>query len=351
MGENVKIADSNLLCQENYIRFDDVIDEFEAPHSTYNDKLIVGINDDRSRFFIDSYPLQQDEETLCLMIDKEIEHLPRNHYSMRLRNGELDLSLRKLAVDWIWKAISHYGFGPLCFCLSVNYLDRFLSIYEFPRGKAWTVQLLAVACLSLAAKLEETPMPLSVDLQVGDPKFVFEGKTIKRMEILVMGTLKWRLQALTSLSFIDYFLCKINDDQYALSSSIPKAIQLIISTIMGIDFLEFKPSEIAAAVAIVVSGEMQIVDIEKFMSCFMNIEKGRVLKCIDLIKRWSLISSKIGGEEGSGRAFSSVPESPIGLLDVGCMNTSYKTDELTTVGSYANSSHNSRGNKRRKLDL
>ncbi|KAK6942624.1 hypothetical protein RJ641_028001, partial [Dillenia turbinata] len=78
------------------------------------------------------------------------------------------------------------------------------------RGKAWTVYLLAVACLSLA-KLEKTTMPLSV----GDPKFIFEDKTIKRVEVLVMGTLKWRLQALTSSSFIDYFLSKIYDDEYA----------------------------------------------------------------------------------------------------------------------------------------
>lgn len=34
------------------------------------------------------------------------------------------------------------------------------------KGKAWMMQLLAVACLSLAAKMEETEIPLSVELQV-----------------------------------------------------------------------------------------------------------------------------------------------------------------------------------------
>ncbi|KAK6920351.1 Cyclin, C-terminal domain, partial [Dillenia turbinata] len=183
---------------------------------------------------------------------------------------------------------------------------------------------------------------------VGDPKFVFEDKTIKRIELLVMGTLKWRLQALTSLSFIDYFLSKIYDDEYTLSSSIPKAIQLIISTIKGIDFLEFKPSEIATAVAIAVSGEVQTVDIEKFISCFINIEKEKMGAYPQMN---ILVSSKIGGEEGSGRVVGSIPESSIGVLDVGYMNMSYKSDELTTVGSCANSSHNSPDNKRRKLDL
>ena len=34
------------------------------------------------------------------------------------------------------------------------------------KGKAWMIQLLSVACLSLAAKMEETEVPLLLDLQV-----------------------------------------------------------------------------------------------------------------------------------------------------------------------------------------
>lgn len=42
----------------------------------------------------------------------------------------------------------------------------------------------------------------------------------------------------------------------------------------GIDFLEFKPSEIAAAVAISVSGEdEQAQNIDKAISCFIHVEK------------------------------------------------------------------------------
>lgn len=52
--------------------------------------------------------------------------------------------------------------------MAVNYLDRFLSLYQLPEGKSWTTQLLSVACLSLAAKMEETYVPPSLDLQVGE---------------------------------------------------------------------------------------------------------------------------------------------------------------------------------------
>lgn len=41
----------------------------------------------------------------------------------------------------------------------------------------------------------------------------------------------------------------------------------------GIDFLEFKPAEIAAAVAMCVSGEMQAMDIDKALSCLIGVDK------------------------------------------------------------------------------
>lgn len=42
---------------------------------------------------------------------------------------------------------------------------------------------------------------------------------------------------------------------------------------VGIDFLEFRPSEIAAAVAMHVLGEIQATNIDKAMSGFLLVEK------------------------------------------------------------------------------
>ncbi|KAM0037978.1 putative cyclin [Helianthus debilis subsp. tardiflorus] len=70
-------------------------------------------------------------------------------------------------------------FGPLCAYLSVNYLDRFLAVYELPKDKSWMKQLLAVTCLPLAAKIEETEMPPTLDSQAFESRFVFEAKSIQ----------------------------------------------------------------------------------------------------------------------------------------------------------------------------
>ncbi|KAJ7965787.1 Cyclin [Quillaja saponaria] len=346
MAPSFDCAGSSLFCAEdNSIFYDNdyggILEQFEG---TWHHRYHRIHNQSQSLDGGDGLPLQSDEY-LALMVEKECQHLPDGDYLDRLRSGDLDFGARKEAIDWIEKVRAHFGFGPLSAYLSVNYLDRFLSAYELPKNKAWTMQLLAVACLSLAAKVEETDVPLSLDLQVGESKFVFEAITIQRMELLVLSTLRWRMQAITPFSFIDYFLCKISDSQNPPRTSILRSIQVILSTIKAIGFLEFKPSEIAAAVAFSVAGETQTVDTEKAISVLIqHIEKERILKCINLIHEFSLIRGSVKHTSGS---VPSVPQSPIGVLDAACF--SYKTDD-TAAGSCANSSHNTPDAKRRKLN-
>ncbi|KAK7351562.1 hypothetical protein VNO77_11115 [Canavalia gladiata] len=331
---------SSLLCAEDSSVFDD---------NYYGGTMTEGYEETwrfRSHHFgdPDGLPLQSDE-CFALMVKKECQHLPCVNYLNRLRSGDLDFGARMDAIDWIQKVQAHFGFGPLCGYLSINYLDRFLSAYELPKGRAWTMQLLAVACISLAAKMEETEVPISLDLQVGESKFVFEAKTIQRMELLVLSTLKWRMLATTPFSFIDYFLCKINGDQSPLRSSISQSIQLISKTVRGIDFLEFKPSEIAAAVAMYVMGETQTLDTVNTISVLIqHVEKERLLKCVKMIQE---LSSNSTSAKDSSASVPCVPQSPIGVLNALCF--SYKSDD-TNADSCANSSHNGPDAKRRKLN-
>ncbi|GMN40101.1 hypothetical protein TIFTF001_009335 [Ficus carica] len=314
MAPSFDSAVSSLLCAEdNTAIFDDdenyggrlVADEDDTAtawchhrnHRSHGRKIRSFDGHDDENGYLSVLPLQSDE-CLASMAEKESLHFPSLlDYLKRFRSGDSDLRARKEAVDWISQANAHLSFGPLCSYLSINYLDRFLAAYELPKGKAWTMQLLAVACLSLAAKMEETQVPLSLDLQVGDSRFVFEARTIRRMELLV-------------------------------------------------------PSEIAAAVAISVAAETKTVDIEKAISVLIqHVEKERVMRCVQLMEDSILVNGSVG-------LVQSVPQSPIGVLDAACL--SYKSDETpttTTVGSCANSStsssssnSNSDTNKRRKLN-
>ncbi|KAK7352989.1 hypothetical protein VNO80_18421 [Phaseolus coccineus] len=331
---------SSLLCSEDSTVFDE----------SHYGGTTMGVYEDiwrpRRRYFDepDELPLLSDE-CLAMMVERECQLWPGVRYLNRLQTGILDLGARKEAIDWIHKVRSHFGFGPLCGYLSINYLDRFLSAYELPKGRVWTMQLLAVACLSLAAKVDETEVPVTLDLQVGESKLIFEAKTIQRMELLVLSTLKWRMQSITPFTFLDYFLYKINGDQSPLKSSVMQSIQLISNTARGIDFLEFKPSEIAAAVAMNVMGEAQTVDTGEAISVLIqHVKKERLLKCIKMIQE---LSSNSGSVKDSSGSVTCLPQSPIGVLDALCF--SHKSDD-TNDGSCANSSHSTPDAKRRKLN-
>lgn len=320
-------AASNMLCTEGTksLCFDD-------------DDLVNGqsyeIKSDEGLSFrnggSDSEPLINfpclSEENFGLMLEREKGFLPKDDYLKRLRNGDLNLIVRTEALDWISKAHAHHSFGALCLCLSMNYFDRFLSVYDLPQGKPWVVHLIAVSCFSLAAKMEEIEVPLTVDLQVGEPKFMFESKTVQKMELFVLSTLKWKMQAYTPCSFIDYFLHKIKKDEFPPMRLIPRSIEVILSTIKGIDFLEFSPSEIAAAVAMSVS--VQATGMNVALPSFLGVDKEKVIKCLKLIQNLTNINGT----------------TPNGVLEAACLGSDGRP-----VESCPNSSHYP-NTKRTELD-
>lgn len=73
---------------------------------------------------------------------------------------------RREVVQWMLKVIAYYSFSSLTAVLAVSYLDRFLNRFQPHSDKPWMFQLAAVTCLSVAAKVDETDVPLLLDLQV-----------------------------------------------------------------------------------------------------------------------------------------------------------------------------------------
>ncbi|CAM0944022.1 unnamed protein product [Alopecurus aequalis] len=296
--------------------------------------------------FLMGYAVQTDG-CIAALVEREVEHMPMEGYPQMLlpRLGGVDLAaVRRDAIDWIWKVIEHFNFAPLTAVLSVNYLDRFLSVYELPEGKDWVTQLLAVACLSLASKMEETYVPLPLHLQVVEAKY-FESRTIQRMELLVLTTLKWRMHAVTACSFIDYFLHKFNDCDAPSMLALSRSTDLILSTAKGADFLVFRPSEIAASVALAALMERSSSVVERATTNCKYINKERVLRCYELIQ--DKITSGSIVLKSAGSSMFSVPQSPIGVLDAAACLSQQSDD--TAVGSPAACYQSSSASKRKRI--
>lgn len=105
--------------------------------------------------------LCEDEELVSLFSKEEI-----NNIHSKLESNPLMAGARRQAVDWMLRVNAHYSFSALTAVLAVNYFDRFLCGFDVQGDKPWMTQLAAVACLSVAAKVEETHVPLLLDFQV-----------------------------------------------------------------------------------------------------------------------------------------------------------------------------------------
>uniref|UniRef100_A0A0A9DET8 Cyclin C-terminal domain-containing protein n=1 Tax=Arundo donax TaxID=35708 RepID=A0A0A9DET8_ARUDO len=211
-------------------------------------------------------------------------------------------------------------------------------------------QLLSVACLSLAAKMEETAVPQSLDLQVGEARYVFEAKTIQRMELLVLSTLNWRMQAVTPFSYLDYFLHKLNGGNAPPRSCLFQSAELFLFVARGTGCIGFRPSEIAAAVAAAVVGEVDATGIENACT---HVDKERVLRCQEAIQSMASSINTVPPKPASGgRAPASVPQSPVGVLDAGCLSYTTDGDAAVTVvphGTCGSASSSSVTSKKRKI--
>ncbi|KAL2232551.1 UNVERIFIED_CONTAM: Cyclin-D3-3 [Sesamum indicum] len=252
------------------------------------------------------------------------------------------------AVEWMLKVIGYYSFSALTAVLAVNYLDRFLYSFQSHREKPWMIQLAAVACLSLAAKVEETEVPLLLDLQVEESKYVFEPKTIQRMEILVLSTLEWKMNPVTPLSFLDYIARRVELQSHLCREFLRKCECLILSLISDCRFTGFQPSALATATMLYVISSLEpctgldhqdqlvaILGTDK-MGCEMKQDK--VLDCCMLIQE---VATTVDFHSSNKRKFGSflaAGSSPKGVVDVSFSSDSSNDSwAVTSVASVSSS--------------
>ncbi|KAI5325329.1 hypothetical protein L3X38_034403 [Prunus dulcis] len=255
----------------------------------------------------------EDDELASLISKEEQTHVC---FSGSISDEPL-MAARKEAVEWILSVKAHYGFSSLTTVLAVNYFDRFIASLRFQRDKPWMSQLAAVACVSLAAKVEEIHVPLLLDLQVESSKYVFEAKTIQRMELLVLSTLGWRMNPITPNSFFDHIIRRFGLKIHLHWEFLWRCERLLLSVIADSRFMCFMPSILATATMLHVIDEIEAFNPVEYQSQLMNVlkvSKDRVNECYKLILELSGSYGNIHNQSHK-RKHLSVPGSPNGVID------------------------------------
>ncbi|XP_027364756.1 cyclin-D4-1-like [Abrus precatorius] len=282
-------------------------------------------------------PPESDEAVIAELIDAESHHMPGNDYLRRCRDRFIDITARLDAINWILKVHAFYRFSPVTAFLSVNYLDRFLSCSSLPRPNGWPFQLLSVACLSLAAKMEEPNVPLLLDLQLFEPRFVFEPRTVQRMELWVMANLKWRLRSVTPFDYLHYFIAKLPSSSSLSSESVNRffssASDLILSTTRVIDFLRFAPSTVAAAAVLCSAGRDIVSANGQLLLCSHDRVNKEMVRCCHQLMEEYVVDTCPASRNKETRAEPPPPSSPVGVLDAATCVSCDTRSERNYLGS------------------
>ncbi|KAF8112320.1 hypothetical protein N665_0065s0093 [Sinapis alba] len=277
--------------------------------------------------------LQQDlfweDEDLVTLYSKEVEQ------GLSCVDDVYLATDRKEAVGWILRVNSHYGFSTLAAVLAITYLDKFICSYRLQRDKPWMLQLVSVACLSLAAKVEETHVPLLLDFQVEETKYVFETKTIQRMELLILSTLQWKMHLITPLSFLDHIIRRLGLKNNAHWDFLNRCHTLILSVISDSRFVGYLPSVVAAATMMRIIEQVEPFDPLSYQTKLLgvlNIPKEKVKPCYGLILQLS--SDRIGlqNETQSCRK-RKIGDSPSCVIDSNPFNSDESSNDSWSASS------------------
>ncbi|XP_022149313.1 cyclin-D3-1-like [Momordica charantia] len=265
-----------------------------------------------------------EDEQLLSLLSKETEQQKQSHLKLEALFTDPSLSAaRSSAVGWMLKVNSHYGFSTLTAILAVGYLDRFLLSLHFRSDKPWMTQLVAVTCLSLAAKVEEIQVPLLLDLQVEDAKYVFEAKTIQRMELLVLSTLQWRMHLVTPYSFLDHIARRLGFKTNLHLEFFRRSEHLLLSLLSDSRFVGYLPSVLATATM------MEVIDqIEPYKSLehqdqllsVLKMSKEKVQVCYNLVVEHSKAYGNgfyHSNNPHKRKHEQQAPDSPSGVIDAG----------------------------------
>ncbi|KAL7636684.1 UNVERIFIED_CONTAM: hypothetical protein RMT77_012433 [Armadillidium vulgare] len=184
--------------------------------------------------------LEYAEDIFWLHKYNEQTHHPRFYIE---KQPEITEYMRCTLVNWLVKVNHELKFGPETIFIAVNLTDKFLASSPIAQD---CLQLLAVCALFVAAKLEESVIH-GISALVKLCGSAYKHYHFRRMESLLLSTLRFQLHGPTSWFFVNYLSIKscttIPIDRNALSL----ARYTVETCLSSYKIVQYFPSEQAAS--------------------------------------------------------------------------------------------------------
>ncbi|XP_042474682.1 cyclin-A1-4-like isoform X2 [Zingiber officinale] len=163
---------------------------------------------------------------------------------MEVVQTDIKANMRSILVNWLVEVAEEYQFEPDTLYLTVNYIDRYLSVNDINRQR---LQLLGVACMLIASKYVEICAPQVEEFCYLTDNTYFKDEVLQ-MEAEVSKCLKFEMSAPTAKCFLRRFIRAAQ-----ASFEVPTMqIESLANYVTELSLLEYKllryaPSVIAAS--------------------------------------------------------------------------------------------------------
>ncbi|ESQ48893.1 hypothetical protein EUTSA_v10020791mg [Eutrema salsugineum] len=139
------------------------------------------------------------EDMYTFYKEVENESMPQSYMQTQ---PEINEKMRSILVDWLVDVNIKLDLSPETLYLTINIIDRFLSLKTVPKRE---LQLLGVSALLIASKYEEI-WPAQVYDLVYVTDNSYNNKQILVMEKTILGSLEWYLTVPTQYVFLVRFI-------------------------------------------------------------------------------------------------------------------------------------------------
>jgi hypothetical protein len=211
---------------------------------------------------------------LMNMIHIEKKFMPKKNF-IDFQN-DISFKMRAILIDWLIDVHVKFKLAVKTIFLTINILDRFLSLKIISRQK---LQLLGVTAMLIASKYEEIYAPETRDfVYISDNAITKED--IFKMESLICNCLKFDLCCPSIVAFLTSYLKKLN----LKKEIIFLAVYCLELTLNEYSLIKYRYSLIAFSIILNLKNIFKIE--EENLNHFMNFHKREtdLKECLNLIK-------------------------------------------------------------------